>query len=149
MSGANSFNIAGLAGSGKVTIQASAPGLPAATFDVTLQPTGFRFSSTSTSTAVGGSASVAFGPSALDPATLAPLADYPLRADLPLAIPITVTSSDPSVASVPPLVYFYGGDSRRNLTITAKSAGVATITLTPPPGYATPATGSKLTVTIH
>ena len=138
-----------MAAGGTASIQVNAPGLPTVTFPVALQPTGFRFSSTSTTTAAGANATVAFGPAALDPATLQPLADYALRADLPIAVPITVTSSNPAVATVPPLVYFYGGDSRRNLTITGKAAGVATITLTPPPGYATPAAGSTLTVTVH
>ena len=149
IAGATSFSIAGLAAGGKAAIQATAAGLPAVTFNVTLQPTGFHFSSTSTTVAAGATATVPFGPAMLDAATLLPVADYPLRADLPLAIPITVTTSDPSIASVPPLVYFYGGDSRRNLTITGKSPGVATITLTAPAGYATPASGSKVTITVH
>lgn len=141
--------LAGLASSGFVTLTATAGALPPATYTVTLQPSGFRFGSTSTTVNAGSSTSLQIHSSMLSP-SLSPAGDFALRADLPAPVPLTVTSSNPNVVAAPAgPIYFNPGDSQQRFTISGKSPGVATLTLTPPEGWSIPAGANRITVIVQ
>ena len=81
---------------------------------------------------------------------LIPAGDSSIRSDIGAPIPVTVTSSAPTVVAVPTgPVYLRGGDSQASFTIRALAPGVATLTITPPAGWSTPSTGNKMLVLVH
>ena len=145
-----SFRIAGLAGGGSVGFNLAPSGLAAFDNSVTLEPSGFRFASTAVTIATGASMYVQVLSSALLAGSLLPAGDYAVRSDIGAPVLVTVTSSNASVAAVSSTpISFGGGSSQENLLITARSPGVATLTITPPPGWSTPSSGSQLLVTVH
>jgi hypothetical protein len=144
------FTLAGLASSGSVTINATAAGLPATSYSVTLQPSGFRFTVPSVSVPKGTSSVAQIVSSMLAPGALTPAGDYALRSDIGAPVPVTVTSSDSSIVSVPAgPVFFSAGDSQASFTISGKSPGVATLTIAAPPGWSVAAGVSKMTVIVQ
>jgi hypothetical protein len=143
------FRLAGLADLGSATLTATAPGLPATSFSVALQPSGFRFTTNSATVAAGATTTVQIQPSMLAPGGLTPVADGTIRSDIGGPVAVSVTSSDPSIVSVPATpIIFLGGDSAQRFTITGRSSGIATLTIAAPPGWSTPAGVSKMTVIV-
>jgi hypothetical protein len=82
--------------------------------------------------------------------SLTPVTDLPLRSGLPAPVPVTVTSSNSDVVSVPSgPIYFYAGDSQQRLTVSGKARGVATLTVTPPDGWSIPVGANRITVIVQ
>jgi hypothetical protein len=153
--GANStagaqFRIAGLDSSGTVALNLAAPGLTASNYSVTLEPSGFRFGSTSATLASGATSFIQVISCALLPGSLAPAGDYAVRSDIAAPVPLTIASSNSSVVAVPPgPLYFDGGTAQQTFSITAGSPGIAILTLTPPSGWSKPSGGFTMTITVH
>jgi hypothetical protein len=88
--------------------------------------------------------------SMLAPGALTPGGDYPLRSDFGAPVQLSVTSSDTSIVSVSSApFYFSPGDRLATLSITARSPGVATLTIAAPPGWSLPVGGSKMSVIVQ
>ena len=116
---------------------------------MSLQPSGFVFSSPQSSATVGSILRIPVFSYALNSQTLAPEANYPLRPGIsPVAI--TIASSDGSVLAPgeQPLL-FYPGDSQQFSSIPAKAPGAATLTIQAPQGFSTPSTGATATVRVQ
>jgi hypothetical protein len=145
----NSFNLVGLSSTGSVALNASAPLLETADYNVVLQPSGFRFSSGSTFVNAGSSSVLQIVSSELAPQTLFPAGDYPIRPGIsPVAV--GATSSDPSIVNLGRgSVFFSSGDPRQSLPFTAGSRGTASVGIVQPPGFSAPSAGATLTITVQ
>jgi hypothetical protein len=142
------FNLVGLAGSGTVALRMTSSALIPSSYDVSLQPSGFVFSSPQTSTTTGSILRIPVFSYALNSQTLAPDANYPLRPGIsPVAI--TIASSDGSVLPSEQPLFFYPGDSQQFSSITAKAPGAATLTIRAPEGFSTPSNGATATVRVQ
>ena len=143
-----SFGLIGLDSGGSVTITVSAPPLAPVTYSVALNPTGFVFSQSASTLLVGRSAAFSVQAAELSAGVLTMLGASPLRPGLQLNVP--VSSSNPGIAAPASNgVVFKGGDASESLSINGISKGSATITLTPPAGYSTPASGGSTQISVQ
>lgn len=142
------FGLIGLDSSGPATIQVSGVGLVTTNYAVTLQPSGFAFTSPISSASVGSLLSLSISPYALNPITLAPDGGFPLRPGIS-GVTVSVASSDSSIVGHPPAVTFNAGNNNLSAFAAASSAGIATLTIQQPAGFTAPASGASLTISIR
>jgi hypothetical protein len=137
-----SFYVIGLASTGEARITAAVPGVGSATAKVTLVPSGigwntdFVNSDLYNTSGVGG---VPLGAYALDPATMLPIAYQTLRQ----TATVQIQSDRPEVAV--PVNNSFVVPSFLPVNIRSLTSGDATLILTQPPGFSTPATRQRLT----
>jgi hypothetical protein len=144
----SSFNLIGLADTGTVTLGISGAPVTLTTSAVALQPAGFLFAQLPTTMTVNSSSTFLVESIMLNPLTLALDTAMPLRPGLgPLTI--NIASSNSAVIPAPAPVLYYSGDSNERVTITAKSAGSATVSIQQPPGFATPSGGASISITVR
>ncbi|MBS1874259.1 MAG: hypothetical protein JSU00_13670 [Acidobacteria bacterium] len=146
--GGAQFWIHGLDSQGPVSVTASAAGASASTVPVTLEPSGFRFNSSTLSALVNGQTSVNVISCSLDPVTLAPDTDQSLRRGM-TPVAVGAVSSNTAIVPAPASVNWTGGDSVRGLPVTPAAAGSATLTLTQPPGFTAPSSRASLSITVR
>jgi hypothetical protein len=143
------FYIHGLAASGSVSLQVSAPQAGSSAFTASLQPAGFAFNPLNTTTvSVNQRTFIQILSYGLNPQTLAPESNQALR---PGAAPVslTIVSSDPSILGTSAPVAFRPGDSLGNLLILPSAPGVATLTIQAPAGFTMPSSGASATISVH
>ncbi len=143
-----------LASSGTVTLTVSAPGAQSATGTVQLVSSAVVFNSatTLTFTANGPKQSVPVSLSPLNPNSSTPFCCEDPRASFSPAV--TVTSSDPSIASVTPGTLTFstpapGANSQQSIDIKPGKAGTAIISLGVLPGNDAPASGRQIVVNVR
>jgi hypothetical protein len=142
---------------GSTTLTVQAPGYNDGTSTVTVNPSGFYIVSPNsfTTTTFSSPTGISILAAVLNPTTLVPSSNQPLRATLSVDVPIA--SSSPSVGTIvtndanhTPIdhVTFVGGDSSKTAAFDPSTSGVATISLTTPTGFSTPSSGEQITATV-
>jgi len=122
-------------GSAEITLQA--PGYNDRTITVTVGPSGFlHTSSTTLTTSVGQTPSLSLRSCALDPVTLNCAVFQGTRGGL--IVSVDVSSSAPSVGIVDGPVVFAGGGSSESQTFSPLTPGTADFTIQTPVGFDTP-----------
>lgn len=145
------FEIAGLAPAGNVALRASAPGLPDTSLNVMLQSSAVIFGSGSQSLRPGIASTLPILLTALDPATASPepggaegLTIFPGR-----RFTVRAESSDNAIAEPGPAVVLDSGTVRPTISVSARSVGLATLTLVQPEGMAEPAPRARILITVQ
>jgi hypothetical protein len=137
-----------LAGSGSVTVTASAPGYTSGSGTVTLTPSGFVVTGPtgvvgvpSFPTNVGNTTTLTVKTGRLDPTTFVYQETQGLRGGFSVTVPLS--SSSPLVGKVSPAsVTFTAADTAYTTTFTALTVGNTTVSAPPPLGFSTPANGA-------
>jgi hypothetical protein len=137
-----------LAGSGTVTVTASAPGYTSGSGTVTLTPSGFVMTGptgvvgvASFPTNVGNTTPLTVMTGRLDP-TFVYQETQGLRGGFSVTVPLV--SSNGTVGKVSPAsVTFTPADTAYTTTFTALTIGATTLSATPPTGFSTPANGAN------
>lgn len=134
---------------GTVNFVVSAPGFSPVTVAVTVDPSGFVFTSSSTlgTTTFSPASAQSISPVVLSPGTFAVLA-YAALAPGAGTTSLTVTSSATQVGTVTTPVNFNGGDTTQFSSFQPIAAGTSTLTLATPSGFSTPSTGTTIAVTV-
>jgi hypothetical protein len=148
--GSNQAYLQALSNSGTATVTVSSPGAQPATGSLQFTPSGVVFVSTSNLSLQtnGPPQRVQVQLLRLDPASLQPsICCLDPRPGFNASV--TITSSNPSVATVSPAVVQFSGSSPQFVDIKPVSAGTAIISLSVPAGSDTPASGRTITVTVR
>ncbi|HET7697241.1 MAG TPA: PKD domain-containing protein [Vicinamibacterales bacterium] len=147
------FFVQGLADSGTVTLNVTAPGFAPATAQVTLTPSGFLISSPADFTTQGNApgTELQIASARLAPGTLAYQVGQPLRPGA--AASVNVTSSAPAVGTITlSPVTFSGNQGVRSTFFDPQpvaSDGTATVQISTPPGFSTPSQYQSVQVTVQ
>jgi hypothetical protein len=137
---------------GTTTISILAPGYTAGTVNVTVTQSGFAFyyySTSFTTTTYSSPTAQTIYPTALD-GNLAPLSYgwYINPQSAPISLPLS--SSSPSVGTVPGTVVFKANDSYENFNFQPVSAGTTNIDIgTPPTGFSVPSQNQQDVATVN
>ncbi len=131
---------------GTTTLTLSAPGYDSTTSVITVLPSGFNLSTGSIST------STFSAPALLSVSTQLLDNNGNVQGSLPLnpgaSVTVLLTSSNPSVGTVPASVTLGAGSMNATFDFTPVGAGTTNITLMQPGGYAMPVQGTSTTATV-
>jgi hypothetical protein len=144
-SSSTSFSLLGLASSGTVALNVSAPGLSQSP-TVTLLPSGFILGSTPGTVGVNAPLTLTVLPEALDAQTFAPLGNFSLRPGI-APISTAIASSNGAVIASPISILLSGGNSQNSVNVLPRVAGTTTLSLQAPPGFQAPSSGASITLT--
>jgi hypothetical protein len=145
--GASGFSMQSLAGSGTVTITASAPGYTTGTTTVTLVPSGVLWNNagfTTTTFSANTSLTVLLGQ--LNPTTLAFAGVQELRTGA-AAVIVTLASSNTAVGTIPSSVTFAADADEVTASFQPLTAGTTNLTITTPSGFSTPTPTTAIQIT--
>jgi hypothetical protein len=145
------FYVQALAATGTAEIVARAAGFGDGRATIAFQPSGFTFPSGDPNTLTVGEASadpiLPLLPARLHASTFVPEMVQALRAGA--VVHVDVTRSDTNVAAViGSPVALHGAGELFKTSLDTVAPGTADLTIVPPPGFATPATGDTLAVTV-
>ena len=141
--------VQGLADSGSVQVSISARGFANAMVNVRLAPSGFTLSGGDIRTTLFGSnTDVRVTPVVLDPSTNAPVTTQAIRGGLE-NVSVEFSSSAPGVGVITtsPLTFARGEDSRY-AQFRPVGIGTTILSVTAPPGFATPSSGRELRASV-
>jgi hypothetical protein len=128
-----------LADNGTASVTVTLPGFSDGSTQFQLVPSGYAFITPPTVISIGQSDREAVRLGAIDAATGQVLTDGALRAGIN-PVSVEVVNSDPSIGDIGPPVEFRPSDpgfvTTSSVSFQAKSAGTATLTIKPPPGFA-------------
>jgi hypothetical protein len=141
-----SFYIQGLS-VGTATFTVSATGYNSATINVTVNPSGFTFATSSFNTTVGTDTTVTVASGLLDPGTLSLSVLQPIRGGLTVNVP--VTSGTAATGTVTSPVVFTGPQTTGTSTFHALAVGSSTLSVGVPTGFSTPSTNTAITATVQ
>jgi hypothetical protein len=152
------FYIQALASSGAVTLTANAPGYSSGTGSVALTASAFILAGPNSTqnfvtSPISSPTTLTLAVWQLDSLSR-PLAQGSLRSGLPL-VAVAVSSSNTSAGTIIGSPVLFNGGDRANTTLTFQpqpnctTPCTTTISVTQPPGYATPAKGGSMTVTVN
>jgi len=147
-----------LASSGAVTLTANAPGYSSGTGSVALTASAFILAGPNSTqnfvtSPISSPTTLTLAVWQLDSLSR-PLAQGSLRSGLPL-VAVAVSSSNTSAGTIIGSPVLFNGGDRANTTLTFQpqpnctTPCTTTISVTQPPGYATPAKGGSMTVTVN
>ena len=144
-----SFYVQGLTSSGSATITATATGYAPGPATITLDPTGFIFTTSSFSTAPGApDVPLTVVPVLLDPNTLAPLSSaMQIRGGASPSVPVTSSATAVGTVTTSP-VGFTGGMSSGTTAFHALTTGSSNVSLTEPAGFAQPSSATQIVATV-
>jgi len=142
------FYVQALAGSGTVTISAKGTGLNDGSATVTLMPSGFVITSGNISSGATGDTTVTLGTAVLQPGTLAPTGTAQGLRPGASPVNLTLSSSNPAVATISSPVAFSVNSKAATATFHAVSAGTTTVNLQTPTGFSTPSLYQSITATV-
>ena len=134
---------------GTTVITKSAPGYSSATDTVTVNPSGFMFSSPDiTTNDYAANTQVSVGSAMLKPDTLKRVEYQPLRAGLNISVPIS--SSDINVGTVAPsAIGFAANTTTAYASFDPVGVGSCVVSIQTPPGFDTPSEGQSISATVN
>ena len=148
--GASGFSMQSLAGSGAVTITASAPGYTTGTTTVTLVPSGVLWENGNfPTTTFSLKTTLTLALVQLNPTTLANAGVQELRTGAS-AVTVTLGSSNTAVGTISSSVTFTADLSTVTASFQPLTAGTTNLTITTPSGFSTPTptTATQITATV-
>jgi hypothetical protein len=137
-------------GVGNATLTVQATGYTNATGDVTVNPSGFYFNTSSFSTtAAAANTTLDLRAARLDPITLNVVTIQPVRGGL--TVDVAVTSSNTAVGTIvgSPASFASGTSSNFSVLFNPATAGSSTLTVQTPPGFSPPSNGREITATVN
>ena len=140
------YYIQAFGSTGSATYTGMAAGYAPPTATVYFAPSGVVIFGYSTVSLTGGAKTFTLYPVYLDATTGAPIDSQMLAGGLSLTVPLT--SSNPSVGTVPSTVSISGGSSNGDVVFTPVATGFTTVSVTQPAGWATPSAFTTQTVQV-
>jgi len=140
------YYIQAFGSTGSATYTGMAAGYAPPTATVYFAPSGVVIFGYSTVSLTGGAKTFTLYPVYLDATTGAPIDSQMLAGGLSLTVPLT--SSNPSVGTVPSTVSISGGSSNGDVVFTPVATGSTTVSVTQPAGWATPSAFTTQTVQV-
>jgi hypothetical protein len=147
-SSATPLYVQALAGTGSVGLVATAPRSASAASTATLGPSGFMFDSGSfTTTTQSPNTMLTVAAVALDPTTMAHIADQAVRGGF--AVDVMLANSAPGMGTLTSNpVHFAGGAMTGTTAFDPAEVGSTMLSVMPPAGFATPSDAADVAVTV-